>query len=494
VKCLVLNLFPSNWRPGGLPRDEFGNDRPRQSVATYWDESTYHAWISDIWAKDGSAATTSTLIQIFDNLPNLESICINTYTFNEHFCCSRRNYLSLAAQKSGKLGQDVSNYRISLLSLAGDRVGYHQLLQTWNKILKACYEAIQKAQNLQLRCLKLRVAQDMWRFGNPPFPRDIFRESSNIGESSRAWFKELDELIISVIVTESVVPQQLGSLSQTNDRWIARLMYGMENVKRLTIRSTDSEMIINNNQDPDHQKSLVLYRKPTLDVTGVEPDRGNVLPFHEHPSWTWPSLPFLSIFTLCNVQVSYEGSIAFIGTNKDTLKTIRFDGVNYMYSIIESEGWFDFLLQAGAICHSLELQFTPSVVLTSFLWISDKWRVAETFCPGSDVDKVRVEHWRDWAKCFEKAGMTRKIVSTDDLLSQYDMHERLPKQCNPFITTPYFERYNAPTSSAPQSPSRLVIRSPEADQIVKAAPRNEPRNPVLGKLSVKLREVLRAKT
>jgi hypothetical protein len=495
VKCLILNLFPTNWRPGSVPRDDTGIDKPKHSIAAYWDESTYYTWISDVLSKVSSENITYTLVRIFDNLPNLESICINAYSFNEYFCCSRRNYLALAAHKNSGSGRDASSYRISFLSLAADRIGYHQLLQTWNKSLKACYVAIQRAQDLQIRCLKLRVPQDMWRFGTPSFPRDVFRESSDTGESCRAWFKDIEKLTVSIIVTEPVIPQQLGSLSQTNDRWISRLMYGMESVKVLTIRSTDAELIAGGNQDQDHQKSLVLYRKPTLDVSSIEPDRERILPFHEHPSWTWPSLPCLSTIILYNIQVSYEGCTAFIAANKNTLKAIRFDGANHMYSNIESEGWFDFLLQIGIICHSLELQFTPIAVLTSFLWISDKWRVTETFSPGNHANEVRLEHWRDWTMAFEKAGMMRRIVSRNDALSQYDIHERLPKQFNPFELTPswHFERYNGPTSSGPHNPSRLVIRSPEDDRVVKAGLRTESKTPLFGKLSAKLRDVLRSK-
>lgn len=466
VKGVVLNLFPTDWRPRCSPFYHCDPEKLSRTLSAYWDESKYHNWLADINDKVSSSDIVDTLAEILERLPNLESICVNAYSFNEFFCASRRNYITIVAQNRGSQGLNVADNRVAIHNLAGDRIGYHQLLRVWNRCLRACYRAFQKVATLNLQRFQLRVPQDMFRFGSPPFPRDVFLQTSTNHCSAQPWYEDVQELSITIIVSESAVPQQIGQLTQTNDRWISRLLSGMKNVKKLSIRSTDAELITNDPLDRSHQKSLVLFRTPTSNMVDFEINTTKYHGFSENPPWTWPNLHCLSELTLCNVQVSHDGAVAFLNAYKNTVRTLRLGGVNYMYSQVESEGWFDFILLAVTLEKRIQLLFTTSTLLLSFIWTCGKWRVTETYSPSHERDYISLKRWRDLSRSFKQSGLEKRIVSPEELLSVFDYHERLPKAPNNFLMNPHFELFDITKySKSDLANNNLVIRCPLSDKI-----------------------------
>jgi hypothetical protein len=192
VKCLIINLFLTNWRPGSVPNYDRDHDGLQRSVETYWSETRHYTWLTDISGTGAFSDIKDVLVEILDSFPNLKSICVNAYSFHEFFSCFRKNYLALIAHRKSGQGPNIANYRGTQLALSKGRVGYHQLLQTWRQSFEACYGAFQEAHTLDLRHFKLRVPQYMWRFGNPPFPRDIYR-ASQPSENYQAWYKYVEE-------------------------------------------------------------------------------------------------------------------------------------------------------------------------------------------------------------------------------------------------------------------------------------------------------------
>jgi hypothetical protein len=494
VECLVLNLFPTDWRPQGTPLYQCYPEKQSYSIATYWDESKYHDWLADVNNWVSSNDIVDTLVDILQRLPNLESVCVNAFSFNEFFAASRRNYTALVAQQHGIQGFDFANYRLAVLSLASDQVGYHHLLQIWNRCLRACYRAFQRVDTLNLQRFKLRVPQDMFRFGDPPFPRDVFLQTSMNVPISQAWYNGLEELSISIVVLEPTVPQQLGQLAQTNDRWISQLLCGMQNIKKLSIRSTDAEFFTNNPATSGHQKSLVLYRTPTSITTSIQMNMLKSLRFSENAPWQWPHLHNLTELTLSDVQVSHGGAIAFLNTYRNTLKTLRLDGVNYIYSEIENQGWFDFILQAVTDCN-IQPIFTSNVQLLSFMWISGRWRVTETYSPRHAPHQMNLENWRSWSQVFKQTNPEQAVVHPEVLLSNCDYHEKLPRRINPFFVIPHFEVFDiTKCNGSDLVNNKLVIRCPVADKMMHAKTESRfvfQKRPMLRSLAARIRSALK---
>lgn len=442
VKVLVLNLFPTDWKPNGVDDSNWGKTKLARAVATFWDESKYFDWLCDTVARDAFIQMRDTLIEIFCKLPNLEKVCISAYSFNEFFCCSRRNYLAVAAHQAGFNTYPLEGYRVSHTLLAKDQIGYHQLLGTWSKCLEACYAAFQYTDTLNLQHLKLRLPEEMFRYGNPPFPRDVFKHHSLHSppnkDGRQSWFADLEAVTISVIMSEPSVPHQMDSFEQTSDRWVSRLLYGMSNLKEFTLRSTNTEVIRNNHRNGHFDRAMILFRTPTLEATGIEPDHANIYPFNETPPWTWPTLPLLTKLTICNIQASYGGAVTFLKLNKDTLKTLHFDGHSHIYSDYENQSWYNFIVEAGIICSSLEVQLTEQTTLSSWMWMKDTWRSIETYVPTNDsAETINAPRRSNWPECWKTIKKT--IVHRDTLLSDVDYHERLPAQFNPFHLKPQYE-------------------------------------------------------
>jgi hypothetical protein len=459
VKSLVLNLFPTSWRPAYAPYSAQDDEKLHRTIATYWDETNYVSWAADIANENFEESTTSLLSEILSNLPNLKGICISTYTFNEFFSCSRKNYLALASMKAATSSFQEEPTEIAIKHIAKDSIGFHQLLHTWNSMLESCFRALQSTRPSQLTSFKLRVPQDLWRYGTPSFPRDVYLKYRTAEAETEPWFKSLKNLSICILVSESVLPKQIGHLEHTSDRWVSRFLYGMESLSSLTITSTDAEMLTPRQRSSIFNRSLVLYHRPTLPCSGIEPDQEHIFSYRDSPPWAWPSFSGLSTITLADIQLSSDGACAFLEANKSSLKTLRFDGKVHMYSVCEGCDWPYFLLQAAGECDSLEICFTRRTSLLSWLWVRDGWRGTETYDPNSWI------HTANWAEVFSKA--TKRMIVREDVLSEIDFHERLPGQLNPFVAVPRFEAWSMRAGDGSLLTSKgLVIRDAMVDGVI----------------------------
>jgi hypothetical protein len=461
VKTLVLNLFPTAWRPAYAFDAVQDDEMLDRTISTYWDETKYACWAADIVKENFQESIVTLLSEIISNLPNLDGICISAYTFNEFFSCSRKNYLALASMRVATPSFREEPSEIAIKHLAKDSVSFHQLLHTWNEMLESCYRALQTTCPPYLINFKLRVPQDMWRYGSPSFPRDTYRKYLFHETQAQPWFKSLKNLSISILASESVHPKQIGHLEHTSDRWVSRFLYGMESVNSLTITSTDAEMLTPLQRSSIFNRSLVLFHQPTMSSLGIEPDRANIMSFQASPPWTWPAMSGLSTITLADIQVSFNGICAFVKANKSTLKTLRLDGKIHMYSVHEGQDWPHFSLHAATICENLELCFTRRTSLLSWLWVQDGWRAKETY------DPCALLHTANWEKVYEKA--TKTMISRNDILTQVDFHERLPQQFNPFATVPRFEAWGLRVGDGSLFHKKgLVVRDASGDGVVPA--------------------------